>query len=325
MLSADDLPEPLAGQPALRTHDVDEAQQVVSSVYVPHQLRASAGLEARLNLLQSPRLTFGYLTYGTEAQLDVPPMLSCYHVNLTLRGHTSVRHGNVHVETSAGSSGAALSPQADSVVRWSADAAQFAVKIPVPTLVDQLSALLHEHVCELPRLEPEIDLSVAASTGILPAARFFAAQSGIGPQLGELVQRQTESYFLTQLLLGIRHTYSDRLTRGCGATGRRAFEEVLDYVEAYPDRVLGLAELAAVAGTTGTALQAAFENELGLTVETFVRGVRLTRVHAEVRASGGVDLAALARRWGFTGVSHLRAAYRAQYRQELGQSAGSWE
>lgn len=313
-----DTGEPLAGAPAMRTDDVDEAQRVISRYYVPHRLRASSGLNARLNLITSPRLTFGYLAYGTQAELDVPPMIECYHVNLTMRGTTMVRHGHGEIDTTAGLSGVALSPESDSVVRWSADAAQFAVKIPVPVLLEQLSALLQEAADEPPRFELAIDLGSSGASGLLPAARFFAGQLGIGASFDDLLQRQTESYLLTQLLLGTQHTYSARLSSGRSAVGRLALEEAVDYIEAYPEHVVGLAELAAVAGTTATALQSAFQNELGVSVEGYLRGVRLTRIHAEVQSTEApMDLDILARRWGFHGAPDLVAAYRAQYRDDL--------
>ncbi|QJY48966.1 helix-turn-helix domain-containing protein [Pseudonocardia broussonetiae] len=306
------------GSTVLRTSDVAEAEHVVSAVYVPHRLRARRSLDVRLDLVESARLTFGYLTYGGEAVLDVPPMGSCYHVNITLGGCTEVRHGGTSVTTAAGRSGAVLSPGLPSTLFWSGDAAQFAVKIPVSAMVEQTSALLHDAVDVAPVFDPHVDLT-GAGAGILPAARFLARQLGGGAPLDDLVRRETESYLLTQLLLGTGHSYSGRLADHVGPAGRLAFEEAVDYVESYPERVLGTAELADVVGTTATALAAAFENELGLTVEEFVRGVRLTRVHAEVRGARdrAVEVASLAARWGFRGAADLRAAYRVQYGADL--------
>ena len=312
------MEEPPYGSTVLQTSDVAEAEQVVSAVYVPHRLRARRTLDVRLDLVESAQLTFGYLTYGGEAVLEVPPMGSCYHVNVTLRGRTEVRHGGTSSETTAGRSGVVLSPDHPSTLSWSGDAAQFAVKIPVSAMVEQTSALLHDAVDVAPVFDPYIDFT-GAGAGILPAARFLARQLGGGAPLDDLVRRQTESYLLTQLLLGAGHTYSARLTDHAGPVGRLSFEEAVDYVESYPERVLGVAELAEVTGTTATALAAAFENELGLTVERFVRGVRLTRVHAAVRGTRvhAVEVASLAARWGFRGADDLRAAYRGQYGADL--------
>lgn len=311
----------LPGAAVLRTHDVGEAQEVISEIYVPHRLRAANSLDARLNLVESSKLTFGYLTYGAQVELDVPPMLSCYHINLTLRGHTDVRHGAARAETRAGRSGVALSPQHSSLLLWSADAAQIAVKIPVRALTAQLSALLHDAVDVPPTFDLGFDLS-AGGAGILRAAQFLARQLGGSVRHDDLIRQQTESYLLTQLLLAIPHNHTARLTVRSASVGRHAFEEAIDYIESYPERALGLAELAAVAGTTATALRAAFEHQLGMTEETYVRRVRLTRVHAEIRDTvrHPVNIVALARRWGFGSAHELRAAYQSHYRDDLDEA-----
>jgi len=214
----------------------------------------------------------------------------------------------VDVRTSAGRSGVVLSPVGESVLRWSPDAAQFAVKIPVDVVRAQLSVLLRDAVETPPRFEPHLDLAVLGAGGIVPAARFLADQLGSGADLDERVREQAESFMLTQLLLGARHDYSERLESQAGAAGRLALDEAIDYIESFPDHVLGLAEVAAAAGTTASILRAAFEREMGTTVEAYVWGVRLSRVRAAVRAAGhgGVDVHSLGRRWRFRGPDHLR-------------------
>jgi AraC-like DNA-binding protein len=313
--------EPLARFPALRTCDAGEAEQVVSRAYVPHRLRAPGAVDARLNLSDSNRLTFGYLTYGSDIELLVPPMLDCYHLNLTVCGHTAVRHGKARTVTAAGAGGVVLSPREDSTLEWSADATQFAVKIPLLTMQAHLSSLLHEPV-EAPLFDLHVDLTSDSGKGLLGAASFLADQLGNGDP-GELVREQLESYLLTQLLLGAEHSYSRRL-RGGGASGRFVLGEAVDYIEAYPERALGIAELAAVAGTTAAALQAAFEQELGQRAEDYVRGVRLARAHSQLRdRRPGDSVESIARRWGFRSVHRFRAEYQARYGGSPGTAGAS--
>lgn len=302
--------EPLGRRPALRTVDPDEAQQVMSRVYVPHRLRAPGPVDARLNLADSPRLTFGYLAYGAEIEVAVPAMVSCYHLNLTLRGHTTVRHGASVTTTKAGTAGALLSPFEDSLSGWSSDAAQFAIKIPVGSMQAQLSSLLQEQV-EAPRFGLAVDLSSAVGQGLLGAAMFLAGQLDDGNP-ADLVREQLESYLLTQLLLAAEHSYSRRLHRG-DAPDRLALGEAVDYIETYPDRRLGIAELAAVTGVSAESLEAAFVGELGVDAETYVRGVRLSRAHAQLREGVGESVAAVARRWGFSSTRRFCTEYRARY------------
>ncbi|MDT7703664.1 MAG: hypothetical protein QOJ30_5989 [Pseudonocardiales bacterium] len=309
--------EPLARFPAMRTRDAGEAEHVVSHAYVPHRLRASGSLDARLNLAGSTRLTFGFLAYGTAIELVVPPMVDCYHLNLTLGGRTSVRHGHMRTTTAAGISGVLLSPREESTLAWSADAAQFAVKIPVLSMQAQLSSLLHEPV-DAPHFGLHIDLTSDTGMGLVGAALFLADQFGTG-NTGELIREQLESYLLTQLLLGAEHTYSAQLHGSPCSPDRFALEEAVDYIEAYPERPLGIADLAAAAGTSAAALEAAFEQELGLRADEYVRGVRLSRAHAQLcQLRPGDSVESVARRWGFVNVRRFRAEYRARYGRSPG-------
>jgi AraC-like DNA-binding protein len=256
-------------------------------------------------------LTFGYLTYGSEAELVVPPMVDCYHLNLTMEGRTLVHQGCARVLTCAGASGVLLSPQQESTLEWSADARQFAVKIPVVSLQAQLSSLLHEPVAP-PQIALRVDLASDIGRGLLGAASFLAGQFDTG-EVAELVRDQLESYLLTQILMATEHADSARLRSG-GATGRLALDEALDYIESYPERALGIAELAAVAGAPAAALQAAFEQDLGMTAEQYVREARLTRAHAELeQGRPGESIESIASRWGFGSAKRFRAEYRARY------------
>ena len=304
--------EPLARFPVLRTGDRDEAQHVVSRIYVAHELTASAPVQARLNLAHTSLMTFGYLTYGAHTMLQVPPMSDCYHLNLTLHGHTMVRHGPAETTTRAGADGVLLSPQQDSTLTWSPDAAQFAVKIPAPVLRAHLSSLLHEPVDE-PSFALHVDLTTDAGHGLLGAASFLATQLAHG-DLGPLIREQLESYLMTQLLLGAEHRYSARLRDPGRSAERQAVDEAVEYIETFPDRALGIAEIAAATSTDAPRLAAAFEQELGTAPEEYVRQVRLERAHAQLAAhQPGDSLADVARQWGFADLHRFRAAYRTRY------------
>lgn len=307
--------EPLARYAVLRTRDIGEAETAVSAAYVPHRLSAPGGLDARLNVVRSGGITLGYLRYGTEARLTVPPSDDSFHVNLPLSGTTTVRQGGTEARTVPGRSGALVSPARPATLDWSADAAQFAMKVERRALERQLSALLHDAVTRPLRFSLAIDLQATVGAALLTATRFLAGQLQLQEQSEDLVRQQMESFVLTQVLLGIPNSYSSRLSASAGPISRFALDEAIDYIEAHPERPLGLAELAAVAGTSASALRAAFRDELGTTPADYVRGVRLTRAHAEL-GGGPPDsgtLRAVAARWGFPGVEEFATVYRARY------------
>ncbi|WP_306995552.1 cupin domain-containing protein [Amycolatopsis thermophila] len=260
----------------MHTTDPEEAWRTVSAVFVPHEVTVDGALDARLNVARSDRVTFGYLTYGAETTLEVPPLTDCYHLNLTLTGRTRVRHGRDETATH-GAVGAMFSPFEPSTVTWSADAAQFAIKLPRTHLEAHLSALLHDVVPRPPRFAVRVGLRGPAGRGLLAAAKFFAQQAGAQTCVPELQREQWESFLLTQVLLGVPNTYSRALRTIGGSAGRYAVEQAIDYIEAHPGRPLGGAVLASVAGTSAAALRRAFLREVGMTPAEYVRRARAAR------------------------------------------------
>lgn len=313
--------EPLVRFRAMHTRDAGEAEHVVSDAYVPHRLATAGALDARLNVACSGGITIGYLRYGTGARLSIPPMVDAFHLNLTLTGSTTVRQGRAEVQTAARRGGVMLSPNRSSTVEWSADAGQFAVKIERQALETQLSALLHDAVGRPLRFSLAVDLGRQPGSALLTAIEFMATQMDLQGPADDLARQHMESFILTQVLLGVPNSYSYPLTATAGPTPRSAIDEAIDYIEAHPDRPLGLAELATVAGTSGTALRAAFMEQLGTTPAEYVRRVRLARARAELRSRESDDgsIGAIARRWGFSDERRLAAEYEAAYGQTLGQ------
>lgn len=96
------------------------------------------------------------------------------------------------------------------------------------------------------------------------------------------------------------------------ATLRRA----VAYLEANPDLDLGVAEVAASCHVSVRALQLAFRRHLDTTPMAYLRRVRLSRVHDELRAAdpaGGVTVTEVASRWGLLGSGRFTARYREEY------------
>jgi AraC-like DNA-binding protein len=310
--------EPLTGFPVLRTRDPGEAEHVVSRAYVAHRLAAADPLDALLNVVRSGPLTIGYLRYGAAARLRVPPMVDVFHVNLTLSGTTAVRQGHGEAQTAGRRSGVVLAPSQPSVVDWSADAGQFALKVERQALEAQLAALLQEPVTRPLRFSLAVDLATPAGRSLLAAVQFLAEQLELLPDGDDLVRQHLESFVLTSLLVGVPHSYRPGLDAVGGPGPRSALAEAIDYIEAHPDRPLGSAELATVVGAPAASLAAAFRSELGTTPEDYVRQVRLARAHAELTAAAGDigGLRGLARRWGFADDECFAAAYARSYGQD---------
>lgn len=313
--------EPLARHSVMNTEDVDEARHVVTEVYVPHDLDSSRGrpLDARLNCVASPRLTLGYLVYGADATLTLPPLEHCYHVNLTLSGNTRVtrRGGRDEATTAGGCSGAVLLPTEDSTVAWTPEATQYAMKFPRGPIEEHLGGLLGRPINEPLDFDVSMDLTSGPGAALLSAVTFLQAEidrpGGIVD--APLARAQLETYVMTALLHGVTHQFTDDLRTPSEAEHPAAVRRVVDYVDSHADEPLSVPQLARHAGVSARALQLTFARHIGMTPSEYVRDVRLARVHADLLAANPEDTSVTERAgaWGFVHLSRFSDQYRRKY------------
>lgn len=313
--------EPLAEHAVMHTGDLDEARHVVTEVYVPHELSSRGGrrLDARLNVVASPTMTLGYLVYGADAALTLPPLRHCYHVNLTLTGTTTAtrRGGRDSVVTTGLRNGVVLLPSEDSTVAWTPEATQYVMKFPRGPLEEHLGGLLGRPVTKTIDFDITMDLTGGAGARLMSAVRFLQTQiDQPGGLLGSpLAREQVESYVLTCLLLGVRNSYSDELDQPDGCHRPAAVRRSTEFVESHLDEVLTVSRLAREVGVTARTLQISFAEHLGMSPSTYIRAARLTRVHADLVAGCPEDMSVTERaaRWGFANMGRFSAYYRRKY------------
>ncbi|MEJ2885512.1 AraC family transcriptional regulator [Actinomycetospora aeridis] len=315
--------EPLAGHAVMNTADVDEAQHVVTEVYVRHELDSLGGrpLDARLNCVASERMTLGYLVYGANASLDLPPLESCYHVNLTLSGNTRVtrRGGRDHAITAGGRSGAVLLPTEHSTVTWTPEATQFAMKFNRGPLEEHLGSLLGRPIHDPLDFDVTMDLTTGPGAALLAAVRFLQTEMDRPGGIAEapLARAQLETYVMTALLHGVPHQYTEALHAPVGEDRPALVRRAVDYIEAHAADAFTVPQLARHLGVSTRTLQVSFARNVGVSPSEYVRDVRLARVHADLVAASPSDTSVTERAaaWGFLHQGRFSEQYRRKYGQ----------
>jgi AraC-like DNA-binding protein len=302
----------------IRTSDFDEAHEVISQVYVPHELKSRDGqaLDFKFHFLGSDRMTLGYLNYGADAELVVPQMRRHYHLNLTLEGRTAVTQSSQRGTTTAMRAGVVFRPFEDFTVRWSPNAVQHAILLPSTTVENHLSALLNHSVDGPIDFSLTFDMTTGAGQGLLTAVQFLRAELNRPGGLSEspLARAQLESYVLTQMLLAVPHRYTDELHRPTRPAHRNKIKTVVDLIESHPESDLSTARLAETAGVSARALQVGFRQAVGMTPKAYIRKIRLERVRAELIATAGHRaITDVALHWGFSHLGRFSAYYKQQY------------
>lgn len=316
-----DMPvrEPLAGHTVLRSDSVDEVRDVSGRLFTPHRLdvaEKSAGLDTLLNAVQLGGVTLGYVRYGAAVRILVEEMLGSYQVNIPFSGRMAISgHRAAFVSTAARP--AVMLPGRRYAGRWTADCEQLAVNLDRATLETELERQLGRPVVPPVRFHFAMDLRHPLTQSWLAAVRLVTAEC---ERSGSLVRhpravRHVESLLATGLLLGQPHNYSAALFAPHPTSGPRAVKQAMDIMEARPEQPLTTSDLATAVGVSVRALQEGFRRYVGIPPMSYLREIRLARVHAELAASppGSVTVTEVACRWGFVHLGRFAAAYQRKY------------
>ena len=300
------------------THDLEEAQHIVTDVYSAHNLESKDGqpLDFKLRHVASERLTIGRLSYGADAELFVPPMLACSQMTQPLSGKTMGRQHGDQAMVYGQRGGIMFSPTDPLTVRWSPETVQFAVKFQRRSLADHLSDLINRPVERPVQFDLAVDLTTAVGQALLASVTFFQQEmcrpGGIATM--QMARAELESLVMTQTLLAIPNSFSDLLHAHEPQAPRSKVQLAIEIIEANPDSNLSVSDMAKAAGVTARALQRGFKDEVGVAPATFVRSVRLDRVHADLLESAGlISVTDIAMRWGFFHLGRFAQQYHERF------------
>lgn len=304
--------------PVLLAEDVDGAHEHISTVYIPHRLVPLDGpdLGFKMAYFQTPRMTFGHVTYGADIDLLCPEMESYYHLNLTLAGHTRVAQGGRRGVTSGRHTGAVFNPEDDYRVHWSHDAVQYALKLPARALHDQLAVLLGRPGDPLV-FDLTFDLGAEQGRSLIAAVNHlrlrYGTMSAHGTQSRAVIS-QLESYVLTQVLLATRHNHSDDLVDQPVGAGRQHVRRAAQLIEERAGEPWTVETLASAVFVGARALQVGFRKDLGVTPMEYLREVRLLRARDDLLGSpASVQVSDIATRWGFFHLGRFSQLFRDRF------------
>ncbi|GAB7007589.1 AraC family transcriptional regulator [Nocardioides sp. AN3] len=304
--------------PVLEAHDVDGAHEHICTVYIPHRLvpRDGSAMDFKMAYFATPRLTFGHVTYGADAELLCPEMGSFYHLNLTLSGHTRVTQAGRQAVTTGRQVGAVFNPADPYRVRWSRDAVQYALRLPARALQEQLALLLGSPGAPLV-FDLTFDMTDERGRSLLSAVNHLRTQYGTMNARGvgaRAVISQLESYVLTQVLLTTRHNYSTALNDETRTASRQHVCRAVELIEERAADPWTVETLAREVCVSARALQIGFRKELQVTPMEYLREVRLRRVRDELLGSpASVQVSEVATRWGFFHLGRFSHLYRERF------------
>lgn len=316
MLAADAEVRPTAGYTRRQTNDRDEAERVISELYLPSRLDLFGG-NAPLSVDVAARhvgaLTAGLLSHGRRVRLRTADAQN-FHVNTPLRGRAASRRGSGDPVVREPGRGLVFSPGEPAEISWSTDCVQLCLMIPRARLEAELERLLGRSI----RAPLSFDFTKRPQVSIgrhWPHMVSLLAEEIRNPNerpMPSVAARHLEGLVMDTLLLRCAHNYSESALGNAPEAPRAAIRAAIELIEDRPAAPWSTLRLAGEVHLSPRALQDGFGRDVGIPPMTYVREVRLRRAHEALRLAtrGSTTVQAVAREWGFLHMGRFAAAYR---------------
>jgi AraC-like DNA-binding protein len=305
-------------RPVIATADRDDARRILSEVYLPLDVEPALGskLNVQLNAVEVGRVTAGYLRFGDPVRIRTAEAEN-YHVDIPMVGSTLARAGLKPPVYSTPKLASVFTPDVPAELEWGQDCAQVCLMLPREELQLELENLLGHPVRDRLDFTPALDLTSAAAGTLLATLRLIdAASRHRGGPLGHpLAEQHLEQTLFDALLLAASHNFTEALSSHYPAVGPRPVARAVELLRSSPGRAWTVSALAAEISVSVRSLQNGFRTTLGVSPMTYLRQVRLERVHVELAAAdpATVTVATVAGRWGFVHLGRFAQAYRDRY------------
>jgi AraC-like DNA-binding protein len=303
------------------TDDRDEAERVITDLYLPNQLDLSGG-SASLGMevagLRIGALTAGRLTYGRGVRLRTADAEN-FHVNIPLRGQAVSRSGTSEpVKTNPGE-GLVFSPGAPADMVWSADCEQLCLMVPRACLEAELEKLLGRPLRGRLAFDFAADLDAPLGRRWRTVLNLLVDELDEPTEMGSnpLVGSHIEALVLDGLLLGQPHTHMEAAGRDGPVLGT-AIRRAVELLEERPSEPWTTVRLATEVHLSVRALQEGFRRDLATPPMTYLRQIRLRRAHEALKAADRDATSVHAVAVGL-GILHM-GRFAAAYRKTFGES-----
>lgn len=303
------------------TVDPDEARSKVAEVYFPHHLEVRHDASAFRMALAAQRVgpvAVGRLGFSGEVSITADVLETGYQVNVPLNGplRTITSQGEVRADSRTA---AIYRPDSPATLHgWAGGGTLFGLKIDRGELESRLAELIDEPVRSVVHLDGSLPLDSGPGAQWWATARLLLAltlDGDDGPLSRPLVARPLVQSVVTGLLYVAGHQYRERLDRPPPSPQPATVRRAVELLETRPEEPWTVTDLAAEVGLRSRALQEGFVRHVGRPPMSYLRDVRLRRVHADLTAADPArhSVGELAGRWGFTHLGRFAAVYRERY------------
>ncbi|MFE0678552.1 AraC family transcriptional regulator [Streptomyces sp. NPDC058867] len=303
----------------LLCHDsgFENFREHLNDLFYPADVTVLAGsgeAGGELRGTRTEHITVGLMTFGQHTSVDPGFTVRHYHVNVVLDGTIVAASGPQQSVGRAGNAMVFTPTQHHRLLSCASGSKQLGLKIDQQLVHAELEALLG-YPPQAP-LEFALDFDLGSAPGRSWRGALDLLLSELDNTEGLIDQQGARLHYerllVSGLLLAQAHNYTEALRRPGTPAYPRTVRRVVDLIETRPETPYTVGDLARTAGVSVRRLQEGFQEHVGVSPMTYLRNVRLDRVHADLL--GGLSgVTEAAQRWGFTHLSRFSADYRKRF------------
>ena len=313
---------PLAQHERFRTHDLEQARDLVAQTFCAHELSPldrRGRVDARFHSVRLGQVGLNYIDYGTSVRISPDPLQDFFLVMLPLAGRAEVSCDDEVVVANT-SVAAILAPDREVVMRWGEGNRQLVVWIDRWALETHLSKMLGKPLAQRLRFDLGAKMPNPAFRSwrnVVELLRLEVESGGWIPD-EQIPMTELQRLLFSQLLLAQPHNYFGALHRDPSKSPPKVIRFAVELINAHAAEPLTVEDIAEAVGVSERSLQDGFRRFLGTTPMNYVREVRLRSVRAELESADPTrtNVTDTALRWGFL---HL-GRFSVQYRERFGES-----
>lgn len=313
--------DPLSRYLLFKTTDATEARERVASVYCPHTLKIIGQkdqcVDTAMSHVSLGDVTLNRLRYGPTVTIDAGRLSSFLLVMMPMVGTAQVTCGDDQIWTSTRTA-AVISPTQPFYQTINANCDQIMVQISCE-LLNRICAQHIGHDLRQPlQFRPNLSMEPPHG-GPWPALMNYllAMFNSPTPQQmnSPLLRTPIEHLIVATLLHSQPNNYSEELQQPARPIAPSHVKRVEDYIKAHAKEALTVADLAAYAGVSTSALYTGFRDFRNTSPMAYLRNERLLLVHDELLHTdpGTETVADVASRWGFQHLSHFAMHYKKKF------------
>jgi AraC-like DNA-binding protein len=262
-------------------------------------------------------MNLAYTNFQSDVQITAPPLSTYYIVATPSAGHLTVGYGRESLVVNPGY-GVVLGPSESLVFEgWSPDCKVFGARINRDDLENDLATMLGRPIAGPIKFKFLIDLNAGEARSFLRAIdlMYDEARHPDGMTKNPALSTHMSRLARTALLVCHPHNFSEELTEPAGQILPRTIQQAVELIEAEPDRVATVTDIAAAACLSVRAVEDGFKRHLGLPPMAYVRQTRLARVRSDLidAEPESTTVSQVASRWGFGHLGRFTEAYRRRY------------